>query len=44
MIGFLRGRLVAVEPGTVLLDVGGVGYVVAMPPRCVAGLPGESLR
>lgn len=40
MIGFLRGRLVQRGRGEILLDVGGVGYRVAMPTRCLAGLPG----
>src|SRR2546423_7643653 len=39
MIGFLRGRLVSKGPGDVLLDVGGVGYRLSVPTRCLAELP-----
>lgn len=39
MIGRLRGALVAIRDGGVVVDVGGVGYDVAMTPEAVAGLP-----
>lgn len=39
MIGRLRGTLVAVGPGGVVVDVGGVGYDVAMTPTAMADLP-----
>lgn len=38
MIGRLEGRLFRVEPGTVLLDVGGVGYQVATTLRAFDGV------
>lgn len=40
MIGRLRGVLVSSREGWVCVDVGGVGYDVAMTPRDLAGLPG----
>ena len=40
MIGRLRGMLVSSREGSVSIDVGGVGYEVAMTPRDLAGLPG----
>ncbi len=40
MIGRLRGTLVAKGPDAVVLDVGGVGYEVAVTPRALAELPG----
>ena len=39
MIGRLRGTLVATSDGSVLVDVGGVGYVVAVTPRTQTNLP-----
>lgn len=41
MIAFLRGRLTGRTPTHALVDVGGVGYEVAMPTRSLAALPGE---
>lgn len=38
MIGRLEGRIVEVEPGRVLVDVGGVGYLVSTTLRAVSGL------
>lgn len=39
MIGRLRGTVVGRDPDAVVLDVGGVGYVVAVTPRTRAALP-----
>lgn len=39
MIGRLRGTLVATRAGAVIVDVGGVGYQVALTPRALAELP-----
>jgi Holliday junction DNA helicase RuvA len=47
MIGWLRGRLLAVElPNEVLLDVGGVGYRLQVPSRSLPGLgsPGSEIE
>ncbi len=38
MIGLLRGRLLEKRPNQVILDVGGVGYLVAIPLSTFAGL------
>jgi Holliday junction DNA helicase RuvA len=38
MIGQLRGRLVAKQPNQVVVDVGGVGYLVQIPLSTFAGL------
>jgi holliday junction DNA helicase RuvA len=38
MIGLLRGRLLEKRPNQVILDVGGVGYVVAVPLSTFAAL------
>ncbi len=40
MIGRLRGVLVDRSTDTIVLDVGGVGYLVAVTPRTLVGLPG----
>ena len=43
MIALLRGRVVAAALGEVVLDVGGVGYQVHVPPTAVhAGLGAET--
>lgn len=39
MIGRLRGLLAAKQPTTVVLDVGGVGYEIAVTPATLAELP-----
>lgn len=39
MIGSLRGKLVEKHPNQVLVDVGGVGYLVYVPLSTFAGLP-----
>ena len=39
MIGRLRGLLVAKTTSHVLLDVGGIGYEVAVSPRALVELP-----
>src|ERR1700752_2318280 len=38
MIGLLRGRLLEKHPNQVILDVGGVGYLVAVPLSTFAAL------
>lgn len=40
MIGRLAGRLVYRGPDHVMIDVGGVGYLVQVSDRTLAGLPG----
>ena len=39
MIARLRGNLDALEEGHAVIDVGGVGYLVACSPRTLAALP-----
>lgn len=39
MIGYLRGRVLRRGDGLVLLDAGGVGYEVSLPPVVEAALP-----
>ncbi|MEJ2581166.1 MAG: Holliday junction branch migration protein RuvA [Acidobacteriota bacterium] len=41
MIGRLEGRLHRVDPGTVLIDVGGVGYLVSITLRAFQDLAGR---
>ena len=41
MIGRLEGRLHRVDPGTVLIDVGGVGYLVSINLRALQALAGR---
>ena len=38
MIGLLRGRLLEKRPNQIILDVGGVGYLVAVPLSTFAAL------
>lgn len=38
MIGFLRGIIASVKPTSVLLDVGGIGYIVHASPGTLASL------
>ena len=40
MIGRIRGVLVSNRPGSVIIDVNGLGYEVAMTPRDASSLPG----
>jgi Holliday junction DNA helicase RuvA len=45
MIGYLRGRVVRRTEGMVVLEAGGVGYEVALPPVVDSALPpGEILE
>ncbi|MGH7777320.1 MAG: OB-fold domain-containing protein, partial [Candidatus Dormibacterales bacterium] len=39
MIGYLRGAVGRLGPDHVVVDVGGVGYLVAVPAGVRAGLP-----
>jgi Holliday junction DNA helicase RuvA len=39
VIARLRGKLDALDEGHAVVDVGGVGYLVACPTRTLAGLP-----
>jgi Holliday junction DNA helicase RuvA len=39
MIGYLRGRVVRRGEGMIVLEAGGVGYEVALPPVVEAALP-----
>lgn len=39
MIGSLRGKLIEKRPNQVLVEVGGVGYLVQIPLSTFAGLP-----
>jgi Holliday junction DNA helicase RuvA len=41
MIGYLRGTLLEKSPNEVVIDVGGVGYEVAIPISTYTALPGE---
>ena len=41
MIAFLTGRVAAKRPASALIDVGGVGYQLAMSTSSLAGLPAE---
>jgi len=40
MIGRIRGTLVDKSPAVVVIDVGGVGYTLAVTPRSLSQLPG----
>lgn len=41
MIGYLRGRVVRRSEGMIVLEAGGVGYDVALPPVVEAALPAD---
>jgi len=45
VIDFLKGRLVSVYPEAVVVEVGGIGYRVQVPPSLAASLPepGETI-
>jgi len=44
VIAFLRGTVLAVRPGRMVVDVGGVGYEVFAPvPTCLARKPGDAV-
>ncbi len=40
MIGYLKGTVIDIEDGSVILDVGGIGYMVEMPSSMLSRLPG----
>ncbi|MBI2061793.1 MAG: Holliday junction branch migration protein RuvA [Nitrospirae bacterium] len=40
MIGFLRGKIAEKTPDRIILDVGGVGYEIAVPVTTYSKLPG----
>ena len=40
MIGYLRGKVLSLQPDSVLLDVGGVGYEVICSGAAFARLSG----
>ncbi|MCG8400114.1 MAG: Holliday junction branch migration protein RuvA [Firmicutes bacterium] len=42
MIAFLKGRVAAVEPEAVIMDVGGIGYRVNVTAGCAANLRGNT--
>lgn len=42
MIAFLKGRVAAVEPEAVIMDVGGMGYRVNVTAGCAANLRGNT--
>ncbi|MGQ0572406.1 MAG: Holliday junction branch migration protein RuvA [Armatimonadota bacterium] len=42
MIGYLRGRVVRRSEGMIVLEAGGVGYDVALPPVVEAALPADT--
>ena len=46
MIDYLRGTLTDIRTESVILEVSGVGYELAVPVRCMASLPpaGEQVR
>jgi Holliday junction DNA helicase RuvA len=41
MIGYLRGRVVRRSEGMVVIEAGGVGYEVSLPPVVEAALPAD---
>ncbi len=40
MIGYLKGTVIDIDDGSVVLDVGGIGYLVEMPSSMLSRLPG----
>ncbi len=46
MIGFIQGKVIETSDSTVMVDVGGIGYVVEMPRSCLETLPpkGEEIQ
>ena len=44
MIGSLRGRLLSKRAGSVIIDVQGVGYEVAVPTGAMAALPEQGVE
>ncbi|NPA94169.1 MAG: Holliday junction branch migration protein RuvA [Thermodesulfobacteria bacterium] len=46
MIGYIRGRVIETQQGSVLVDVGGIGYLVELPQTTFDSLPamGEEIE
>lgn len=44
MIGSLRGRLLSKRPGSIIIDVQGVGYEVSIPTSAMSALPEQGVE
>jgi len=46
MIDYLRGTIAEISLDSIILEVNGVGYELAIPERSIAGLPpvGQEIR